>query len=100
MAAYVISEVEKIEEEAWNNYRQLASEAIAQYGGKYLVRGAAQNVVEGSPCDSLIVILEFPNMAMLKAWYSSKEYSKALLFRDRALRRKLTFVEGISSKNS
>lgn len=96
MGAYVISEVEKVEEDAWNKYRQLASKSIAEYGGKYLVRGATQDVLEGSPSSSLIVLIEFPDMDTVKTWYSSEEYSKALIYRDRALRRKLTFLEGVS----
>jgi len=34
-------------------------------------------------------------MATLKKWYSSADYAKALAYKDRALKRKLMFVEGV-----
>jgi uncharacterized protein (DUF1330 family) len=95
MSAYVISEVEQLEQEAWDHYRALAADSIARFGGKYLVRGAAQEVVEGAARSRKIVIVEFPDMITLKAWYRSEEYAKALTFKNRALQRELVFVEGV-----
>jgi len=95
MAAYVISEVEMAQEDAWDHYRQLAAESIERFGGKYIVRGASQDVVEGQPSSRKIVIVEFPDMATLKKWYASADYAKALVYKDRALKRKLMFVEGV-----
>lgn len=95
MAAYVISEVEMAEQAAWDQYRQLAARSIESFGGRYIVRGAEQVVVEGTPSSRKIVIVEFPNMTILRQWYSSTEYAEALAYRDRALKRKLMFVEGV-----
>jgi uncharacterized protein (DUF1330 family) len=39
MKAYVISEVEIQDESAADAYRRLAAASIADYGGRYLVRG-------------------------------------------------------------
>ncbi len=47
MAAYVISEVEVRDGAAMEAYRTLAAQTIAQYGGRYLARGGAAEVVEG-----------------------------------------------------
>ncbi len=41
-----------------------------------------------------LVIVEFPDMDTLQQWYSSEAYAQALAFRDRALSRRLLFVEG------
>ena len=95
MAAYVISEVEMVEEEAWDHYRRLAADSIARFGGKYIVRGADQDVVEGGESLRKVVIVEFPDMATVKKWYVSDDYANALVYKDRALRRKLVFVEGV-----
>ncbi|SDJ88761.1 protein of unknown function [Actinopolyspora mzabensis] len=48
MTAYVISEVEVLDEQLADQYRTLAKRSIEQYGGRYLVRGASPNVVEGN----------------------------------------------------
>ena len=41
-----------------------------------------------------IVILGFPSMEPARAWYASPEYAVALEVSDKALRRRLIFVEG------
>ena len=95
MSAYVISEVEVRDAAAMDVYRSLASKAIAQYGGRYLVRGGAAEVVEGGPPPKALIIVEFPSMARLREWYASPEYAEALKVRQTALDRRLTFVEGV-----
>jgi uncharacterized protein (DUF1330 family) len=47
MEAHVISEVEILDEGLADRYRALAAASIAEYGGRYLARGAEAEVVEG-----------------------------------------------------
>jgi uncharacterized protein (DUF1330 family) len=97
MAAYAISEVEIYDEQQAARYRELAAESIAQYGGRYLARGAMPQVPEGDwPLDERVVIVEFPDMARLREWYASPEYAPALAIRRSALGRRLLFVEGVA----
>lgn len=96
MPAFVISEVEILNEEAASKYRQLAAASIATYGGRYLVRGAEAVVVEGESTRRLIVIAEFPSLQRIREWYASPEYAEALQFRGVALDRRLMFVEGVA----
>jgi uncharacterized protein (DUF1330 family) len=97
MAAYVISEVEFFDEEHGQRYRELAAASIAHHGGRYIVRGAEPEVPEGEwPAAQRVVVVEFPSMERLRAWYTSPEYAEALKLRDAALTRRLLFVEGIS----
>jgi uncharacterized protein (DUF1330 family) len=93
--AYVISEVRVIDERAADEYRRLAAESIARYGGRYLVRGADPDVVEGDATERRLVIVEFPSMRRAREWYASPEYAEALEHRA-ALDRRLTFVEGVA----
>jgi uncharacterized protein (DUF1330 family) len=96
MAAYVISEVEVLDEESFQQYRELARASIEQHRGRYLVRAALPEAAEGDwPSQRRLVILEFPDVDTLHRWYSSEDYAKALAFRDRALTRRLVFVEGV-----
>jgi uncharacterized protein (DUF1330 family) len=95
MPAYVVSEVEVLDESFASDYRSLAAASIAKYGGRYLVRGANAQVVEGEVTDRRIVIVEFPSLEKLREWYRSSDYAKALQIRDRALNRRLIFVEGV-----
>jgi uncharacterized protein (DUF1330 family) len=95
MSAYVISELEVRDEIAIETYRTIAAKSIAQYGGRYLVRGGAASVAEGGPPPKTIVVVEFPSMARLREWYASSEYAEALKVRRTALERRLIFVEGV-----
>jgi uncharacterized protein (DUF1330 family) len=96
MAAYVISEVEIRDERSANEYRTRAAASIEQYGGRYLVRGASLDVVEGEGTSRRLVIVEFPSMERLREWYASPAYAEALKFRASALERRLMFVEGVA----
>jgi uncharacterized protein (DUF1330 family) len=94
MPAFVISEVEILNEPAAKQYRRFAEISIAQYGGRYLVRAEEGRVVEGEKTNRRIVMVEFPSMQRVHEWYASPEYAEALKFRDEALNRRLMFVEG------
>jgi uncharacterized protein (DUF1330 family) len=90
----VISEVEIRDPDAFEAYRTLAARTIAQYGGRYLVRGGKAELAEGHLPAKAIVVVEFASMARLKEWYASPEYAEALKVRQTALERRLVFVEG------
>jgi len=95
MAAYVISEVEMLDETQGRRYRELAAASIARHGGRYLARGAAPVVAEGDwPANCRLVIVEFPTMERLQRWYESDDYAEALAVRQTALDRRLLFVDG------
>jgi uncharacterized protein (DUF1330 family) len=97
MAVYVISDVAPAasqDEEAWKAYVQRAPATIEKYGGRYLARGGAVQIMEGSWSPHAIVLVEFPDSAAVARWYASPEYAEALKVRGTALRRNLICVEG------
>jgi uncharacterized protein (DUF1330 family) len=97
MAAYVISEVEFLDQARADIYRSLASASIERYGGRYVVRGGAIELIEGERDPKRrLVIVEFPSMQRAHEWYRSPEYAEALKVRAGALTRTLTFVEGVA----
>src|SRR5882757_8576230 len=97
MSAYVISEVDVRDTAGFEAYRTIAAEAIAHYGGRYLVRGGAANAAEGGPPPKTLIVVEFPSMERLREWYASPEYAEALKLLRTALDRRLIFVEGVAS---
>jgi uncharacterized protein (DUF1330 family) len=97
VAVYVISEVEVLDEQRVDTYRELAAASIAHYGGLYLARGRRPNAVEGAwPAERRMVIVEFPSMPEAQRWYASPEYAEALKLRKDVLDRRLLFVDGDS----
>jgi uncharacterized protein (DUF1330 family) len=96
MTAYVISEVEVHDVASMEQYRELAQASIESHGGRYVARAALPEAAEGdwSPRRRLVIV-EFPDMDTARRWYASEEYAKALAFRNRALSRRLLFVDGL-----
>jgi uncharacterized protein (DUF1330 family) len=96
VSAFVISEVRIVDADAAKRYMSLAEASIARHGGRYIARSAVPDVPEGDwDGDRRVVIVEFPTMAKLRAWYASDDYAEALTVRDAALDRRLLFVPGL-----
>jgi uncharacterized protein (DUF1330 family) len=99
MSAYVISEVEVLDQRLFDSYRAMAKPTIEQYGGRYIVRGGPVELIEGERDPARrFVIVEFPTMERARQWYRSPEYAEALKVRAAALTRTLVFVEGVPSE--
>jgi uncharacterized protein (DUF1330 family) len=95
MSAYIFASIEITDQEAFEDYRQRVAPIIAAYGGRYLVRGGSVQGLEGDMPASRLVIVEFPDMARLKAFYNSAEYQPVLAIRQRAARSCLLAIEGV-----
>ena len=95
MSAYVISRVRMKPGAALDSYRQLAAASIERHGGRYLVRGGEQEILEGTWAPATIIV-EFPTMEAARAWHASADYAEALEHRDEALERDLILVEGMA----
>ena len=97
MTAYVISDVEILDEALAGQYRTRAAASIEAYGGRYIVRAGGIEVIEGERDSARrFVIVEFPSMDRARKWYATPEYAKALeVRRAGALERTLLFVEGV-----
>jgi uncharacterized protein (DUF1330 family) len=95
MAAYVVVDIEVLEPIEYEEYKALAAPAVAAYGGRYLARGGAVEVVEGDWIPNRLVVLEFPSVAQAQAWWSSPEYSRAKEIRQRTARTNMVFVSGV-----
>ena len=95
MAAYLIADIEVADPAGYEGYRKLVSESIASFGGRYLARGGKTEVLEGPWIPSRLVIVEFPSLERLKAWYASSDYAPALALRLRSAKSKLVIVDGI-----
>ncbi|MFI4868549.1 MAG: DUF1330 domain-containing protein [Steroidobacterales bacterium] len=95
MAAYIFASVEINDPAAYDEYRRRVPAVIAAYGGRYLARGGAVERLEGDAPVHRLVILEFPDMARLKAFYNSAEYQPLLGIRQRTARSTLLAIEGV-----
>ena len=97
MPAYLFADVAVTDPTGYEQYRQQVTATIEAFGGRYLVRGGATEVLEGDWTPKRLVILEFADMARLKAWYQSAEYRPLIELRQRTTISTLVAVEGIAS---
>lgn len=85
MPAYLIVHRREItDSEALQAYGEGVGATIDKFGGKILVRSDAFDVIEGDwqsgqkavdTKPQRIVVVEFPDMASLRAWYDSDDYA-------------------------
>ena len=94
MPAYIIAEVEVTNPAGYEAYRPLAGASIAQYGGKFVVRGGRAELVEGTQEPARMVVIEFADTAAAKRWYNSPEYQEALKIRLANSTGRVLLVEG------
>jgi uncharacterized protein (DUF1330 family) len=95
LAAYLVAKLVVTDPEAYEQYRSQVPATIAAYGGRYIVRGGAIDTLEGEAVTERVVILEFPDMAQLKAWYQSAAYRPLIEIRKRSTHSKLFAIEGV-----
>ena len=95
MAAYIWANVEVTDPVAYEEYRQRVPAIIAAHGGRYLARGGSSELLEGAVQPNRLVVVEFPDMVQLKAFYHSLEYRPLIALRQRAARSSLMAVEGV-----
>jgi uncharacterized protein (DUF1330 family) len=95
MSAYIFASVEITDPAAYEEYRRRVPAIIAAYGGRYLARGGTVERLEGNAPVNRLVIVEFPDMVRLKAFYNSVEYQPLLAIRQRAARSNLLAIEGV-----
>ena len=95
MSAYLIAEVEVTDPAVFEQYRAGVPAIIAAYGGKYLVRGGALDVLEGTWQPKRVIILQFDSMARLNEWYGSKEYAPLLALRKKCATTNAIAIESV-----
>ena len=95
MTAYVIFDIDIHDPEQYGDYRQLAAPTVAQYGGRYIVRGGAASSLEGDWQPNRVVVLQFDTTEQARAWHDSPEYRPARAIRERTARSKAIIVEGV-----
>lgn len=95
MKAYMIADVEIRDVKRYAEYRSQVLPTIEKYGGRFIVRGGSAEELEGVWSPHRIVVIEFPDMAALKAWYASPEYTPLAKLRQSASQGKFICVEGV-----
>lgn len=94
MPAFLIGEIDIHDPAAYEAYRARVPAVIAAHGGRYLVRGGASASLSGDWHPKRLVVLEFPDMSRLRAFWDSAEYAELRAIREQASTGRLIAVEG------
>ena len=95
MSAYLVVQVEVLQPERYERYKQMVAPSLQAYGGRFIVRGGDVETLEGDWSPQRLVILEFPSAAKAKAWWRSPEYAEAKALRQATARTQMILAEGI-----
>jgi uncharacterized protein (DUF1330 family) len=83
MPAYLFAEIDIRDPEGYEAYRVGARAATERYGGRVIARTGEAQVLEGAGPGVHAVIIEFPDLDALHAWYDSPEYAEPKAIRER-----------------
>jgi len=92
--AYIISRVDVVDPEAYALYVAAATKAIADHGGRPLVRGGRSEALEG-PARARNAVLEFADYDSARRYYHSQQYQIAKAMRAGAAHIEMVLVEGV-----
>src|SRR5947209_1025437 len=97
MAAYLLYERTRraeVDAERWRPYREGLGPTLAKYGGRVAAAAEPRAVLEGRWQPDRLVILEFPSMERLLAWYHSPEYAPLKALRQQVEAGNVVIMEG------
>ncbi|MGC1379859.1 MAG: DUF1330 domain-containing protein [Candidatus Baltobacteraceae bacterium] len=94
MPAYVIVNVSTKNAAEYEEYKKMAQDAVAQFGGRYLVRGGNMKVLEGQWMPTRLVVLVFESFERARDWWESEQYAPAKALRQRLSETDMVLVDG------
>lgn len=99
MTAYWIAHVTVTDPVAYARYQALAPAAFSAFGGRFLARGGASQVLEG-PDLARHVIIAFPSLEAARACYNSDAYRDARNCREGAAIVHVVIVEALPDQTN
>jgi uncharacterized protein (DUF1330 family) len=91
---YIVARIHVSDWSRYAEYVKHTPRVIAQFGGRFIVRGGEATVLEGADDGLRTVIIEFPSLDQAKAFYGSPEYTAVKALRQGAGTGVFMAVEG------
>jgi uncharacterized protein (DUF1330 family) len=95
--AYVVTEIEVINQEAQKAYLPKVGEVIKSSGGAYLARGEKIVALEGGDAPKRATIVVYDSLAKAQASRSSSAWTALSEDRKKAIKAKSWIIEGVSN---
>ncbi len=97
MAGYLVAHIDVTDPEGFKAYGAAVTPLVAQFGGRYRIRGGAAKAVEGTWTVPRLVVIEFESVAAAETFYNSPEYQAIIGLRLAASTGTVAIVEGYDS---
>jgi uncharacterized protein (DUF1330 family) len=94
--AYAITEVEIIDQAAFNEFSPKVPATMQPFGGKYLVRGGKVTPLEGD-APKRVVVSVFDSVEKVQAWRESAAWKELTPIRSKAAKTRAYIVEGVTN---
>lgn len=94
MPAYIIANITVTDWDRYREYVRHAPRVVRMFGGRFLSRGSDPFMLEGPAISKRVVLLEFPTLAVAKAFFASDEYAAIKRLRDGAADAQFFAIDG------
>ena len=94
--AYVITEVEVLNEALFKDFSAKVGKTVEAAGGKYVVRGGQVLGLEGQAAPKRVIVSVFDNMDKVKAWRSGAGWNELTPLREKAVKTRAYAVEALA----
>ena len=91
---YLVAHIRVHDKEAFEKFKAMSGPAIADYGGRVLVRNPAPDHREGD-LRGLTIVIEFESLDAARRFYESDAYTAARAVRETAAETDLLLVDGV-----
>ena len=95
MAAYIVALLKVQDPATFQRYREEVTPLVDRFGGRYVIRGATPEVLEGDWSLPRVVVIEFKSREAARYFYDSPEYQRILPLRTRSARGNVAIVDGV-----
>ena len=94
MSAYLIYRANVRDAQAYAAYMALTPGVIAEFGGRFLVRGGRTETLEGDSEERRTILVEFPNFEAAQQFYDSDSYISAKVLRADVADVQIVIIDG------
>lgn len=96
MSAYILVDTKIENAEVYEEYKALALPIAESYGGKYLTRGGAMDIIDNDLwTPTRMVLIEFPDMEKARSFMKSDAYAPVRPLRENNAKCTLVLLEGL-----
>lgn len=92
--AYLVAEIQVTNPAGYKAYLTKALDSLKPYHARIMARGMPA-VVEGTPAQGNVLVIEFPSMAEAEKWYTTPPYKDLITRRQKSAKSRLYFIDGM-----